>query len=75
MRLFSETRSAKAAVAVWFVLACTAMVGITEIASHGRAAAQDAINLSQADKPSHPRTAGAKAVVLRVADRRSPQSP
>lgn len=74
MRLFSETRSAKAAVAVWFVLACTAVVGITEIASHGRAAAPEAINLSHADK-SHQRTAGAKAVIFQVADRRSPQSP
>ena len=41
--LLSETRSAKAATAVCFVLACAALVGITEIASHGRAVAQDTI--------------------------------
>lgn len=75
MPLFSETRSAKAAVAVWFVLACAAVVGITEIPSHGRAATPEALNLSHLDKPSHQRPAGAKAVILRVADRRSPQSP
>jgi len=46
MPLFSETRSAKAAMAVWFALACAAVVGITEIASHGRAVAQDTVATS-----------------------------
>lgn len=41
--LLFETRSAKAAAAVCFVLACAALVGITEIVSHGRAVAQDTI--------------------------------
>ena len=85
--LFSETRSATAAAAAWFVLACAAVVGITEIASHGRAAAQDAprylpirptptadpASLSKAGKLSYQGTARAKAVVLQVTDRRSPQ--
>lgn len=50
--LLSETRSAKAATAVCFVLACAALVGITEIVSHGRAAAQDTI------ATAHPGDAG-----------------
>jgi hypothetical protein len=43
MPLFSETRSAKAAMAAWFVLACAAVMGITDIASHGRAVAQGTV--------------------------------
>ena len=38
--LLFDTRSAKAAVAACFVLACAAVMGITEIVSHGRAEAQ-----------------------------------
>ena len=45
--LLSDTRSAKAAVAACFVLACAAVLGITEIVSHGRAEAQQAITTSQ----------------------------
>jgi len=41
--LLSGTRSAKAAVAACFVLACAAVIGITEIVSHGRAEAQQAM--------------------------------
>lgn len=51
MPLLSETRSAKAATAVCFVLACAALVGVTEIVSHGRAVAQDTIATAHSSKP------------------------
>jgi hypothetical protein len=49
--LLSGTRSAKAAVAACFVLACAAVIGITEIVSHGRAEAQQAIATPLLVKP------------------------
>jgi hypothetical protein len=49
--LLSGTRSAKAAVAACFVLACAAAMGITEIVSHGRAEAQPAMAASLVVKP------------------------
>lgn len=81
MPLLSGTRSAKAAAAVCFVLACAALVGITEIVSHGRAVAQDTIataprifpvtqadatNPSGAGKPPDHSTAAGEAGIGRV---------
>lgn len=49
--LLSDTRAAKA-VAACFVLACAAVMGITEIVSHGRAEAQAAAGSGSLPIPS-----------------------
>jgi hypothetical protein len=69
--LLSGTRSAKAAVATCFLLACAAVMGITEIVSHGRAEAQPAIARPLLVEPGRA-TAGRSAADLSSSPARAP---
>ena len=70
--LLCGTRSAKAAVAACLVLACATVIGITEIVSHGRAEAQQAMAPSLLVKPRSTTAPGSPIGPATPLDRRAP---